>query len=108
MGYPICVEMWLREEDSSNDIDLLNLTLSELKSFGVIENHKVNFSKIEKAKGGGFPLPTIRNIESMNEIRTQISNQNIDNLVSLGVYSSKNVFFIKDVLTDTYNKVVLN
>jgi len=105
-GFPICVEIWNREGDST-DLDVITSnTLNELKKFGVINSeYKVLFSKIDPVLGTGFPLPSCNNINTMNTIRERIKNENISNLIPLGVYSSQNVFFIKDVLIDSLNKI---
>jgi protoporphyrinogen oxidase len=105
-GYPICVEVWNNEEETS-DIDLITSnTLKELMKFGIInQEYKVLFSKTIPVTGIGFPLPTLNNIDSINTIRERILHENILNLIPIGVYSSKNVFFIKDVLLDMFNKI---
>lgn len=105
-GFPICVEIWNNENDS-DDLDLIiNNTLDELKRFGIIDSeYKVLFSKAAPVLGAGFPLPSSTNVNFMNSIRDRIFEANISNLIPLGVYSSPNVFFIKDVLTDSLNKL---
>lgn len=105
-GYPICVEIWNKEEDST-DLDVIcNKTLIELQKFGIINSeYKVLFSKTEPVLGAGFPLPSCNNINAINSIRERIIKENVLNLIPMGVYSSQNVFFIKDVLTDSLNKI---
>ncbi len=106
-GYPLCVELWAHQTDTTYEQELIELALKELKSFGIIDNsYKVLFSKADKVHGGGFPLPTLNNIGSMNTIREKIKKRNIKNVVPIGVYASKNVFFIKDVLIDAYSKII--
>lgn len=53
----------------------------------------------------GFPLPSVTNINTMNTINQRINDAGISNLTATGVLTGKNVFFIKDVLIDTYKKV---
>jgi protoporphyrinogen oxidase len=105
-GFPICVEVWNNENDL-NDLDsIINNTLDELRKFGIIDSDfQVLFSRATPVLGAGFPLPSCNNINFMNTIRDRISNVNISNLIQMGVYSSPNVFFIKDVLTDSLNKI---
>jgi len=106
-GYPLCVEVWTNAEDTDKEDELIVLALKELKAFGVInKSYKVQFAKADKVHGGGFPLPTIKNVSNMNVIRDMIDEKGIENVVPIGVYASKNVFFIKDVLKDTYKKVM--
>jgi protoporphyrinogen oxidase len=107
-GYPVCVELWTQGDDSKEEEDILSLAITELKSFGVIDDtYKVIFSKVEKTMGAGFPLPSVRNIGNMNTISKRIKECGINNVISTGVLSEKNVFFIKDVLIDAYKKVTL-
>jgi hypothetical protein len=42
----------------------------------------------------------------MKTIRNRIHNCGIENIISTGVLSGDNVFFIKDVLKDSYKKVI--
>jgi len=106
-GYPVCVEIWAQEADSKDEDDLIALAKKELKSFGVIDdNVAILFSKAEKLLGVGFPLPSINNISNMKLISERIKQCEIKNIIPTGVLSEKNVFFIKDVLTDAYHKVI--
>jgi protoporphyrinogen oxidase len=105
-GYPVCVELWPVIGDSQTDDDLLGRAVSELTTFGIIDSTiGINFAKVEKVHGGGFPLPTLNNISNLDQVRSSIKNLNIQNLTITGVMAEKNVFFIKDVLVDTYEKV---
>jgi len=104
-GYPVCVEFWAREEDSKTEENLILQACEELKAFGVIDgSYQLRFGKVER-KMAGFPLPSVTNINSMNTINERISKAGITNLTATGVLTGKNVFFIKDVLIDTYKKV---
>lgn len=104
-GYPLCVELWARGEDSKADQNLVQLALSELKSFGVIdETYQTRFAVVEKAMAG-FPLPSVTNINSMLTISDRIKQAGYKNLINSGVLSNRHIFFIKDVLIDTYCKV---
>ncbi len=108
-GYPLCVELWANAGDPDQEKDLIELALRELKAFGVIDDsYNVKFAKADKVHGGGFPLPTVKNVSNMNTIREMIEAKGVKNIIPIGVYASKNVFFIKDVLMDTYKKVMEN
>jgi protoporphyrinogen oxidase len=107
-GYPVCAEIWALDSDPKTGEGICDLALNELKAFGVIKDHKVLFSKAEKLQGGGFPLPSLKNMNNMRIIRERIKKSGITNLISTGVLSEDNVFFIKDVLMDTYKKVKEN
>ena len=106
-GYPVCVEFWANEIDPKEDDEIINLALKELKMFGVInEDNNVLFSVANKEHGAGFPLPTIQNVNNMTEVREKINAEQIKNLIPTGVHSSKNVFFVFEVLIDAYKKVI--
>lgn len=106
-GYPVCVEFWAQESDIKTEESITTLALNELKSFGVInDSYTLLFSKVEKLAGGGFPLPSVKNIENMAVLNERIKNTGITNLIATGVLTEKNVFFLKDVLIDTFKKVI--
>ncbi len=106
-GFPVCVELWAEESDSKNEADLILLAKNELKSFGVIDDsYTVLFSKAEKLQGGGFPLPSLKNINNMKIIRERIQNSGVENIIPTGVLAEQNIFFIKDILMDAYQKVI--
>jgi protoporphyrinogen oxidase len=104
-GFPMCVEFWARETDDKTPENLILLAQQELKAFGVIDDsYQLLFGKVE-SNMAGFPLPSVTNINTMNTINKRISDAGISNLTATGVLTDKNVFFIKDVLIDTYKKV---
>lgn len=108
-GFPLCVELWANAGDPDKEEELVTLALKELRTFGVInDTYKIQLAKADKVQGGGFPLPTVKNVGNMNTIRGMVTDRGIKNVVPIGVYASKNVFFIKDVLMDTYKKVIEN
>ena len=105
-GYPICVEVWNNEDDSDDLDTIISNTLCELKKFGIINSeYEVLFSKAAPVLGYGFPLPSCTNANYMDSVRDRILDENISNLIPTGVYSSPNVFFIKDVLIDSLDKI---
>ncbi len=106
-GFPVCVEFWAQEGDSKVEEDIVSLAKAELKAFDIIDDsYKEVFSKVEKCTGVGFPLPSVTNIGNMNKISKRIKEKSISNIIPTGVLTEKNIFFIKDVLIDAYNKVI--
>ena len=104
-GCPACIEFWLKPGDDTNENSLIKRALHELNEFGVIDDtYKVLFVKAERSVG--FPIPSVRNAESLGEIRQRIRDRRISNLISAGVMSEKNLFFISDILKDAYNKII--
>jgi hypothetical protein len=49
-----------------------------------------------------FPTPSVEAISSINEANNAIAQKNIENLVLTGALSSKNVFFLHEVLKSGY------
>jgi hypothetical protein len=54
---------------------------------------------------GGFPLPSVNNVRFLESTTDRIRAADLDNLEIFGVYSSRNTFFIKDILTDAHRKL---
>jgi hypothetical protein len=105
-GFPVCVELWAREEDGTDEQALIALAVNELKAFGVIDDsYALNFAKVEKYMAG-FPLPSVTNINNMLTISQRIKDTGLENVIPTGILTEKHIFFIKDVLIDTYQKVI--
>ena len=99
----------MRKEDPKELMKIIALAQKELTRFGVLtEGGSVLFAKAEKVAAGGFPLPSINNVQFLESARDQIQQKKISNLEMFGVYSAKNTFFIKDILTDAYRKLGLD
>jgi protoporphyrinogen oxidase len=106
-GNPLCVEMWLQSGDPTNLENILEMTRSELVRFGVVaDKNRVVFAKAEKVAAGGFPLPSLNNVNFLETARDRIKAREVSNLEIFGVYSAKNTFFIKDIVTDAYRKIL--
>ncbi len=101
--YPITLEMLVTEENLKQN--LVELAIKELKSMELLnEDNQVFFAKAE-ILAAGFPMPTIKNLNSFSILRTRIQNKNIHNLTTVGVLSSENVFFQKDIMRNTLEKL---
>ena len=107
-GFPICMEMWMQMNDRKELHNVIEQAKSELIQFGVLsQKEEVSFAKAEKIASGGFPLPSVNNVQFLETTRNRIKEKGISNLELFGVYSSKDTFFIKDIITDAYNKLFL-
>lgn len=107
-GFPICIEMWMQKNDRKELDQVIDRAQSELIQFGVLTHkEEVSFAKAEKVASGGFPLPSVNNVQFLETTRNRIREKDISNLEMFGVYSSKDTFFVKDILTDAYNKLLL-
>ena len=103
-GYPVAVELLLDSPLPSNE-DMAKLAISELIQFGVIEGlGQITFQAVE-ILAAGFPMPSVRNFQSLADIRSRIRGLDIENLITLGILSEEKVFFQRDVLAQTYLKI---
>jgi protoporphyrinogen oxidase len=108
-GFPVCMEMWMQNNDPKELDQVIDRARSELMQFGVLPNEgRVSLAKAEKVAAGGFPLPSVNNVRFLETTRDRIQERGVSNLEMFGVYSAKNTFFIKDILTDAYNKLVIS
>jgi len=106
-GNPLCVEMWLQKGDPTDLKKIVEMTRNELIRFGVVSaGNRVTFAKAEKVSSGGFPLPSLNNISFLEMARDRIKAREVSNLEIFGVYSTKNTFFIKDILADAFHKIL--
>lgn len=104
-GWPISVELLLDAPLPDKDA-MLRLALDELKRFKVIStDDNVIFSAVETL-ATGFPMPTVNNFNTLSDLRKKIDAAKINNLILLGILSEENVFFQRDVLTQTWNKLM--
>jgi protoporphyrinogen oxidase len=108
-GYPICVELWMPTGNSAAGHSARDTALHELSAFGVIPcDVSPSMCRVERAAGGGFPLPSLNNVRFLDVTRERIANRSLGNLDLCGVYSSPDTFFIKDVLLDANQKLARN
>jgi phytoene dehydrogenase-like protein len=104
-GYPVAVEMLLDEPLPSSK-EIAKIALRELMQFSVIEGpDQVNFQAVETLVSG-FPMPSVRNFEALADIRARLQALELGNLTRLGILADDNVFFQRDVLAQTYRKIL--
>ncbi|MDC1527532.1 NAD(P)-binding protein [Gammaproteobacteria bacterium] len=104
-GWPVAVELLL-DAPLPDEQAILNITLAELTRFKVIASEEdVIFSAVE-ILASGFPMPSVNNFSIMADIRNRIADKRLLNLTSLGVLSEENVFFQRDVLAQTWSRLV--
>ena len=104
-GWPVSVELLL--DPPLPDVEVLKfLAFKELKRFKVIESDEdVRFSAVETLTSG-FPMPTVNNFKSFSDLRDRISAEQVSNLMLLGILSEEKVFFQRDVLAQTWIKLM--
>lgn len=104
-GWPVSVELLLDGPVPDNK-SIRRLALDELKRFKVIASEEdIIFSAVEPL-AVGFPMPTVNNFKALADIRVGISAAKVSNLTLLGVLSDENIFFQRDVLAQTWNKLM--
>ena len=50
-------------------------------------------------------MPSTINTNSIKEIKSRISKLKIENLINLGVMANDGLFFLPDIMNDTYEKL---
>jgi protoporphyrinogen oxidase len=103
-GHPIAVELLMDEPLPSKEA-IGAIAIEELLKFGVIKAPEdVAFQAVE-ILAAGFPMPTKNNFDVLSDIRDKLLEKAISNLVLLGIMSEENIFFQRDVLSQTYTKL---
>lgn len=104
-GWPVAVELLL-DAPLPDTEGMRRLALDELKRFKVIlSDDDVIFSAVEPLVTG-FPMPSVNNFKALSDIRERISAAKLADLTLLGILSEENVFFQRDVLAQTWNKLM--
>ncbi len=104
-GWPVSVELLL-DEPLPDAEDIKCIAINELKLFKVIAtDNDVIFSAVEPL-ATGFPMPSINNFKALSDIRAKIAAAKLVNLTLLGIMSNENIFFQRDVLAQTWNKLL--
>ena len=107
--YPMCVEFWPSriglDADGLEANECIGIALDELRKFGVIEDeHQLVFSEVEN-HGAAFPMPTVENTASLDEIRRRVLEQDLHNVAVAGIMAEKGLFFLPDILNDAFEKI---
>lgn len=104
-GHPAVIEYW-PSDDSLSKKAVAQVALDELKQIGVIgRSHRPQMIKVESSSGGGFFVPTVKNIQAIDEIRKAVSDSMPTNAVMIGQLATGSTFFLKDILIDAYRKI---
>ena len=103
-GYPVTIEIL----EYNNLENLEEKVIDGLRNMGLLsDSNSILFSRLE-VLNGGFVHPSKKNSNFFTEIRTTIASKKINNLISIGVMSEKNLFFQTDILVDLYQKIRVN
>ena len=98
--YPICVEYWSKEPLTEEQIT--KNVVHDLLEMKVIRDTESILSAEVSRFPILFPTPSVEAISSINEASNALAQKNIENLVLSGALSSKNVFFLHEVLKSGY------
>lgn len=106
--FPVCVELWPERlgDDLGNATDeqLLTLALKELKTFGVLGDHRLLFGQIQR-EAAEFPLPSLDNARQLQQLRGKVRDNLPNNIVVAGLQAEDNLFFLPDILNDAFKKI---
>ena len=103
--FPICVEFW--SSDILNDEQIERKTINDLIDMKVIEDKEsILHAEVSKLPIL-FPTPSIEAIDSINNAYNVLAKKEINNLVLTGALSSKNVFFLHEVLKSGYKSLCM-
>ena len=107
-GYPLCVEFWANPGDSVEVSEVIEKATCELEGFGVISGRAgIRYcNAVRVGAGGGVPLPTLKNSRALATLRARIRELGLANLRPAGVMAEPDVFFVPEVLTDAWHKVM--
>ena len=101
---PITIESSFSDIPSIEDVN--HTIIKELMQLQIIKQEtEVKFIQSEILPYG-FPLLTKKNMNYIEKKRNEIKSLNIKNLTLLGVFSDKDVFFMRDVLKRIENLVI--
>lgn len=107
--YPVCVEIWpsrigLDRSQISKE-QAVELALQEIAKFGIVgQTHRILFASAEKS-AGDFPILTKRNAANFQMLRNLIKNQEIKNLLNVGLMAENGLFFLPDVLNHAFSQL---
>jgi len=102
--YPLTVELLLNPIEKFDFDVLKEKVLQEIISFGILNNIKsIPFLKIEPL-ASGFPMPTVKNVNSMNTLRSRVLEKGFKNILFTGTMAEKDLFYQNDVLIDAFTK----
>ena len=98
--FPICVEFW--SKDVLTEDQIISKTIYDLIKMNVIAgSESISHAEVSKLPIL-FPTPSVEAIRSIHDARTILAQKKIENLVLTGALSSKNVFFLHEVLKSGY------
>lgn len=103
-GVPLCVEYWPANDGMSAD-EIEASTAQELEQMGIASADQIKWCRVEKAPGGGMPLPTLNNVGAISAMRDHVLDNKPDNVILTGAFASGREFFFRDVLADAFEKL---
>lgn len=104
-GYPLSVEFYLHEDQPKDEASLLDLTLREMRAYGVIGAETRVLHHAGHAGGAGFPILSLRNRAVLEAARGEIAGLGIGNLAITGIQSEWGVVYQPDVLAHAWKTV---
>ena len=104
--YPLCMEIHFNPKHDVSNINFVELGILELIKMGVIECKKdITYSNYKYFQYG-FPSFTLKNKKIAFSNRKKISDRKIINLTLGGISLDKDLFFLHDILDDSYKTLI--
>jgi hypothetical protein len=103
--HPICVEFLWHEPTLPPLEELAVLAEGELRAMGVVRpGQRVLFARAEPHPAG-FPNPSQKKTRGLERVRELVAARSLANLTALGVLSEPGLFFQRDVLRRTWERL---
>jgi len=103
--YPLCMEIHFDNQYDVSNMNFVNLGINELLKMKVISSKEdITYSNYQYSKYG-FPQFTLNNKKIISANRNRINNEKISNLTLGGIGLDKDLFFLHDVLDDSFIKL---
>jgi protoporphyrinogen oxidase len=104
-GWPICVEFYLDPHQPLDNSSLVDLTVRELRAFGVYPEGAEILASAGYAPPTGFPILSCANRRLLEGALEEIAGFGLENLGVTGIQSAWGVVFQPDVLVHTWRSV---
>lgn len=100
------IELISDTDDRKSEQEIVCAVIKDLEKMTLIgSSHLLLFSAVETLSNG-FPITSCKNEVAYDRIRSACQGY-YTNLINLGLYSEKGLFFYRDILKDVYHKINL-
>ena len=100
--FPLCVEALFDTLDGNIE----KIIIQELEQMKIIRSDSVIFGSVEYITSGGFPMPTLKNANSIKQMRNSLDALEINNLYLCGSQCTPDLFYYRDLLRNTHDNIL--